>query len=296
MELNELLFNKSELTERDRARKVENYSRQRVSYANFLESKEGDFSCLATTVLGACHSGFLRTYVSNVLPSHGLTLVDHTTVKLDPHHNLYFDWLLNESPFSLNFLTKNSDSAKEYGIVIKQNEECRGHPFASVIATRMLQEHTYNGELWVELVLAGVDKNLAYVIATSWQGEGEKKFLDAINHGGCTFYCCNKEDVKRFLTNNPHKDVGRSAEVLFANNRSESVFLDKWRPAFSNSTASRWGHTFRSIPQKALVEYYAENWQAMLEDLGLPFDGEPVVKKKKPKAVVINTDEPETDL
>ena len=74
------------------------------------------------------------------------------------------------------------------------------------------------------------------------------------------------------------------------------MFLDKWRPQFSNTTTSRWGNTFRSIPQKSLVEYYAEHWREMLDDLGLPVDGKPVVKKKKPKAVVINTDEPETDL
>lgn len=77
----------------------------------------------------------------------------------------YYDWLLNESPVSHVFITKDAEQAIKDKLVVLDTANPRAVLMAACIMHRHVWEEIKIPKVWHDLVEAGVDKDGAFVLA-----------------------------------------------------------------------------------------------------------------------------------
>lgn len=130
-------------------------------------------------------------------------------------HAAYLKWLLNDSPWSMTYITKDPDDALLNGIVVDAN-----YPgnlvTAACIATRWTGEHVASMNFWYEMVKHGMPPHEAM-----WMSEffyiNDKRFVfspksDHTPFGG---YHMSKEAYNNYLNNKPittQKDYSQTGQ------------------------------------------------------------------------------------
>lgn len=77
----------------------------------------------------------------------------------------YYDWLLNESPVSHVFITKDAEQAIKDKLIVLDTANPRAVLLAACIMHRHVWEEIKVPRVWHDLVKAGVDKDGAFVLA-----------------------------------------------------------------------------------------------------------------------------------
>lgn len=266
-------------------------------YVNIRE----DGTILKAQLNDACHARLLFDELAilyfNYVPQ-GFNILDLA---------LYIQWMVNESPFAGIFLSKNVSDILKYGAVIDTRTHF-GLSFAAAIASRTYHEHGANFITWLALAKAGVDKNVAYVIACATKSfhktQRENSYLNAddtdafavdfgyINHGGIDPINWGQDDVSRWMNKTPLVfGKGRKCADASFREQASNWFGDKLRKFGQASAGKKFGAAVEEAPKTLtnFVEFVKANIEPEL--LGL-------IKKKKKILNVkkITGDEPEKDM
>ena len=221
---------------------------------------------------------------------------------------LYIQWMVNESAFAGIFLSKNVSDILKYGAVIDTRTHF-GLSFAAAIASRTYHEHGANFITWLALAKAGVDKNVAYVIACATKSfhkaEPKYSYLYAdntdefvvdfgyINHGGIDPINWGKDDVSRWMNKTPLEWTRRDkrADASFRE-KASAWFGDKLRKFGQASAGKKFGAAVEEAP-KTLTNFVAFVKEKIEPELlGLIKKEKQIINVKK-KAT---GDEPEGDM
>lgn len=87
----------------------------------------------------------------------------------------YLDWLLNRSPYSDAFITKDAVKALEECIVVSSGDHPGNYVGGSIVSLRLLWEHTYVAQSAYDLHKAGVPEDLAFLLGHTIQVERKIK-------------------------------------------------------------------------------------------------------------------------
>jgi hypothetical protein len=115
-----------------------------------------------------CYSGLGRDYKA---PLGAVALVIGITEEYAGHttpHELrlpYLDWVLNESPWAASFVTKSAAQCLRMHTVVQDTTVPGNLMVGGSVAIRRMWEQTSIFYLWNDLVKAGVNKTLAYILA-----------------------------------------------------------------------------------------------------------------------------------
>lgn len=250
----------------------------------------------------ACHARLLSDELAilyfNYVPQ-GFNILDLA---------LYIQWLVNESAFAGIFLSKNVSDILKYGAVIDTNTHF-GLSFAAAIASRTYHEHGANFITWLALAKAGVDKNVAYVIACATKSfhkaapkysylyaDNTDEFVvdfGYINHGGIDPINWGQEDVSRWMNKTP-LDYGKGRKCADASFREQDSdwFGYKLRKFGQASAGKKFGAAVEEAP-KTLTNFVAFVKEKIEPELlGLVKKEKQIINVKK-KAT---GDEPEKDM
>ena len=154
-----------------------------------IESGEWSYTSVANVVIvgeegvhlfsdnHACHAGL---HIENKLgkPKNVVAIVSSVQELLVYEEDaLYFyEWLLNDSPYSSVFSTKSASQAVRLGIICRAdvpNNLLAG----GLIAARLPTEHKVRTDVWVMLARAGICKRMALILAHALYTDGVYMFV-----------------------------------------------------------------------------------------------------------------------
>ena len=124
---------------------------------------------------------------------------------LDQYAVNYLDWLFNRSPYSSCIATGDAKEVYRKGYYILKGESPSNLVGGAMVAVRMLWERPFIVKTWNVLVGMGVDENLSFVIAHSFNIKGGKlgDLEQLFGHIAINVYSMDVSDVKLFLSNSP---------------------------------------------------------------------------------------------
>lgn len=159
----------------------------------------------------ACHSQVInRTWNEVVLkgkPTHITTHLHRNTLS---RHNVttqerttYFQWLFNDSPWSIAFLEKNAVECVERGFVLLTAKVAGPVLQGALVATRMPYEDSGRVKDFCKWADEGLSGNLSYLLAStvSLQGTEVVLSLHSGGHYAIRPYDMGKGCISRFLSN-----------------------------------------------------------------------------------------------
>lgn len=192
----------------------------------------------STTV---CHAGLDRSYehddkgegaiavVSGLMKPRGGRLLEEEEALI------FLDWLLNESPYSSTFITKSAQEALHYKTIISSAFHPSNLMAAGLVASRRLWEWEQVVRVFVDLVKAGVNKDLAFYLGHIFSGnfsrEGNCNW-SADTHGHCSMFP-SKLDLYNYLN---HKVVYPNA------NYSENTAYSGYDEMYGDNHIGSWVH------------------------------------------------------
>lgn len=83
----------------------------------------------------------------------------------------YLDYILNRSPYSDTFITKDAEKALEERLVVSSGDHPGNLVGGAIVSLRLLWEHTYAAQSAYDLVKSGVDEDIAFLIGHTIQVE-----------------------------------------------------------------------------------------------------------------------------
>lgn len=140
----------------------------------------------------ACYSGLGSHYKA---PLGAVALVIGITEKYAGHttpHELrlpYLDWVLNESPWADSFVTKSAAQCLRMHTIVQDTTVPGNLMCGGSVAVRRMWESTSIFYVWNDLVKAGVNKTLAYILAhiayaDNSQGKATTLSWSTLHEGG----------------------------------------------------------------------------------------------------------------
>lgn len=120
----------------------------------------------------ACHAGLyvgnaegsigvINCLVKNYEGCHGPGKWSDTT---DEEKIMFLDWLAKRSPYKSAFVSKTAKKILKQGAALLTSEAPGNVLGGACVSMRRLWEHTIVLQVWCDLVKAGVNENLAYVL------------------------------------------------------------------------------------------------------------------------------------
>jgi hypothetical protein len=135
----------------------------------------------------------------------------HRQILPDKKVRAYFQWLLNESPFSRIFLTKNVDEVLKDRIEIIDANHPSGIILGGMTASRTSSEYPYLVNIWYELTQLGVHPSIAFYYAHLFRAKALKPtniaiYPQAWNHATLNARDANDSYVISFLRGKSKKE------------------------------------------------------------------------------------------
>lgn len=121
----------------------------------------------------------------------------------------YLDYILNRSPYADTFVTKDAEKALEERLVVSNTEHAGKLTGGAIVALRRLWEHVYVARAAYDLVQAGLNEDLAFLLGHCIQAPSEINPNTTVNWSACLNWhtsidpnAMNFEAVKRFMDKN----------------------------------------------------------------------------------------------
>lgn len=124
--------------------------RASVCHNGLNNPKRGDYIAIISQIMG----DVAGTYNNN----------HRNQLNIRTQHE-YYHWLMNESPFSKIFITKDVDQVFEDKFVLLGTEHSRNAIMAACMAHRYIWEEIKVPRVWMDLVDGGMDKDGAFVMS-----------------------------------------------------------------------------------------------------------------------------------
>lgn len=168
-------------------KKGEGMSGRTAYYSYFHDGANGNTISTNT----ACHAslycmgakkslGVINCLVKNYDENHGPGKWSDTT---DEEKIMFLDWLAKRSPYKSAFVNKSGEKILKQGAALLTSEAPGNILGGACVSMRRLWEHTIVLQVWCDLVKAGVNENLAYVLGHLVAG-GRDKGLNWGNFAG----------------------------------------------------------------------------------------------------------------
>ena len=110
----------------------------------------------------ACHYGLRDMKAGSIAVVSGL--MKPIEVMDEDEALVFLDWLLNRSPYSSTFITKSAHEALHYKMIISSSHTPSNLMAAGLVASRRLWEYVTVARVFVDLVKAGVNEDLAFYL------------------------------------------------------------------------------------------------------------------------------------
>lgn len=147
-------------------------------YSCFHEGAKGNIISINT----ACHAGLcsysykgsigvVNCLIKNYGGNHGPGRWSDTT---DEEKIMFLDWLVKRSPYKTAFVSKKATKILKQGAALLTSEAPGNILGGACVSMRRLWEHTIVLQVWCDLVKAGVNENLAYVLGHLAAGSKDK--------------------------------------------------------------------------------------------------------------------------
>lgn len=145
-------------------------------YSYFHEGKltiSGNVSCHSSLYVSTAKKslGVINCFVENYRQSHGPGKWSDTN---DEEKIMFLDWLAKRSPYKGAFVNKSAKKMLKQGGALLTSEAPGNILGGACVSMRRLWEHSIVLQVWCDLVKAGVNENLAYVLGHCAAGSRSK--------------------------------------------------------------------------------------------------------------------------
>ncbi len=145
---------------------------------------------------------------------------------------IFYDYLANHSPWADAFISKDTDKVMKDGLMVLQTDMPANYIIGAAIATRFMWETSRMMDRFVLLAKAGVNRDLAYLLALIADGlEFTNKSVKVVLVRYMTFaHICHdanilyKNDIKNFF----NKNIVRPAKHTFQENGTYDYIDNMW--------------------------------------------------------------------
>lgn len=121
----------------------------------------------------------------------------------------YLDYILNRSPYADTFITKDAEKALEERLVVSNTEHADSLTGGAIVALRRLWEHVYVARAAYDLVQAGLNEDLAFLLGHCIQAPSNIKPDTTVSWSACLNWhtsidpnAMGFEAVKKFVDKN----------------------------------------------------------------------------------------------
>lgn len=221
----------------------------------------------------ACHAGLVKCIYQMGKPLFVVSRVmnDIGRVKLTHREKLvYTDYLINRSPLEEVFYEKDAEEVLSTQYFIANCDVPSNKLAAGLISTRYLSETTRIARAFVKIVDAGVDEDIAYILAHMFKFSSDGKVSKHFNgdaHVAFTVSYWSWKGVGQWINHSPvglnesyaDNHYYRGIEPMFNRSSGTSGFyklIKDW--SFKKASAGT-ANPFSKSVKKSSVEYFDES-------------------------------------
>ena len=178
---------------------------------------------------GPCYGGVMGLKGSVAIFN---KVIQRTRMINEENQAIFYDYLANHSPWADAFISKDTDKVMKNGLMVLQTDMPANYIIGAAIATRFMWETSRMMDRFVLLAKAGVNRDLAYLLALIADGlELTDKSVKIVLVRQMTFvHICHdsnilyKDNVKNFF----NKNIVSPAKHTFQENGSYNPIDNMW--------------------------------------------------------------------